>query len=59
MRNKTVRALFTKLVELLGCFAELVEIQPLTDTCVVQLTALAVTPFFVEGIPELQLKAMR
>ncbi len=58
-KNKTVMGLYRSLTELLFCFGELVEMQPLTDTTVLNLTSLAVAPFFVENISELQLNALR
>jgi hypothetical protein len=59
VKNKAVLSLYAKLVELIGCFAELVDLQALTDTTVLQLSSLGVSPFFVENISELQLNSLR
>lgn len=39
--------------------ADLLAIQTLTDTTVLQLSTLGVAPFFVENVSELQLSALR
>ena len=58
-KNPLVKTLYHRMTELVGCLAELVEIQPLPDTTVLLLSPLAISPFFVEQVPELQLNALR
>ncbi|XP_064482067.1 nipped-B-like protein [Ornithodoros turicata] len=59
VREKWVLSLYNKLHELVGLMAEVLENQRLTDTLVLQISALGVGPFFVEGVSELQLHALR
>jgi cohesin loading factor subunit SCC2 len=58
-KNKATLLLYNKLTELIGCIADLVDIQELTDTLVLQLSTLSVSPFFVENISELQLSSLK
>ncbi len=58
-KNKSILALYNKLTDLVGNLAELVDIQELTDTIILQMSTLAVAPFFVENISELQLNALK
>lgn len=58
-KNKATLLLYNKLTELIGCLADLVDIQELTDTLVLQLSTLSVSPFFVENISELQLSSLK
>ena len=58
-KNKNILALYNKLTDLVGNLAELVDIQELTDTIILQMSTLAVAPFFVENISELQLNALK
>lgn len=51
--------LYNKLHEVVGLLADLLSIQTLTDTTVLQLSTLGVCPFFVENVSELQLSALR
>lgn len=59
VRDKWVLQLYNKLHELVGLLAEVLDMQRLTDTLVLQISALGVGPFFVEGVSELQLHALR
>ncbi|XP_028966987.1 nipped-B-like protein [Galendromus occidentalis] len=58
-RQKNVTQLYNKLREAVGLLAELLKLQTLTDTIVLKVSSLGVSPFFVEGVSELQLNALR
>jgi len=47
------------LAEVVSLLAELLQIQTLTDTAVLHTSSMAVSPFFVEEINELQLSALK
>ncbi|XP_060588229.1 nipped-B-like protein B isoform X3 [Ruditapes philippinarum] len=59
VKHKSSISLYNKLTDLVGNLAELVEIQELTDTIILQMSTLGVAPFFVENVSELQLNAMK
>ena len=59
VRDRNILSLYTKLHQLVGLLADLLQIQTLTDTAVLQLSTLGVAPFFVENVSELQLSALR
>lgn len=59
VRERSLLQLYNKLHELVGLLAELLGLQTLTDTLILQVSTLGVGPFFVEGINELQLHALR
>lgn len=59
VRDRAVVQLYNKLHELVGLLAELLGLQTLTDTLILQVSTLGVGPFFVEGVSELQLHALR
>lgn len=59
VKHKSVITLYNKLTDLVGNLAELVEIQELTDTIILQISTMGVAPFFVENVSELQLNAMK
>ena len=59
VRNRSILGLYNKLHEVVGLLADLLSIQTLTDTTVLQLSTLGVCPFFVENVSELQLSALR
>lgn len=59
VRDKSLITLYTKLVEVVSLLAELLNIQPLTDNSILHLSTMGVAPFFVEGINELQLNALK
>lgn len=59
VRERTLLQLYNKLHELVGLLAELLGLQTLTDTVILQVSTLGVGPFFVEGVSELQLHALR
>ncbi|KAI0209445.1 Nipped-B-like protein [Lamellibrachia satsuma] len=58
-KHKSSQLLYNKLTELVSLLSELTDIQELTDTIILQLSTLAVSPFFVENISELQLSALK
>jgi hypothetical protein len=58
-RAHMVRTVRGRMNELMACFAELVERRTVTETCIVQLSTLAVEPFFVEGVGDMQYNALR
>lgn len=59
VRERALLQLYNKLHEMVGLLAELLGLQTLTDTLILQVSTLGVGPFFVEGINELQLHALR
>lgn len=59
VREKSVVSLYTKLVEVVSLLSELLSIQPLTDNSILHLSTMGVGPFFVEGVNELQLNALK
>jgi cohesin loading factor subunit SCC2 len=50
---------YTKMHEVVGLLAELLNVQVLTDTTVLHLSTMGVSPFFVENVSELQLSALK
>ncbi|KAL5016360.1 hypothetical protein ScPMuIL_005949 [Solemya velum] len=59
VKHKSTINLYNKLSDVVENLAELVEIQELTDTVILQVSTLGVSTFFVENISELQLNAMK
>ncbi|KAJ8305636.1 hypothetical protein KUTeg_016181 [Tegillarca granosa] len=59
VKHKTTITLYNKMSDLVGTMAELIDIQELTDTTILQVSTLGVSPFFVENISEIQLNAMK
>ncbi|XP_034230674.1 nipped-B-like protein [Thrips palmi] len=59
VKDKSIQTLYNKLHELVGLLSELLNVQVLTDTTVLHASSLGVGPFFVEGVSELQLSALR
>ncbi|KAF8362930.1 pqn-85 [Pristionchus pacificus] len=57
-RTPIVQILYTRMLDLMGCFGELVRHHTLPDTFYHQLNTAALSCFFVNNIAELQLKAM-
>nr|XP_006819500.1 PREDICTED: nipped-B-like protein-like isoform X1 [Saccoglossus kowalevskii] len=58
-KEKSVIAMYNKLCELVSNFGDLLEVQTLTDTTVLQISSIGLAPFFVENVSELQLSAMK
>ncbi|XP_071439398.1 nipped-B-like protein [Hetaerina americana] len=59
VREKSILTLYTKLHEVVALLAELLNIQVLTDTAVLHVSSLGVSPFFVEGVSDLQLSSLK
>lgn len=57
--SRNILSLYNKIHEMVGMLADLLDIQTLTDTTVLQLSTMGVAPFFVENVSELQLSALR
>ncbi|XP_051765012.1 nipped-B-like protein B isoform X1 [Ctenopharyngodon idella] len=51
--------LYNKVCDVISNLSELLEIQLLTDTTILQISSLGITPFFVENVSELQLCAIK
>lgn len=50
--------LYNKVCDIVSNMSELLEIQLLTDTTILQVSTLGITPFFVENVSDLQLSAI-
>ncbi|XP_059489671.1 nipped-B-like protein isoform X2 [Neocloeon triangulifer] len=59
VREKSILLLYNKLNEVVGLLSELLSIQVLTDTAVLNVSSLSVSPFFVESVSELQLSSLK
>ncbi|CAE1303158.1 SCC2 [Acanthosepion pharaonis] len=59
VKHKSTIMLYNKLCELISALGELLDIQELTDTVILQVSTLGVSPFFVENISEMQLNSMK
>ncbi|CAB3386176.1 Hypothetical predicted protein [Cloeon dipterum] len=59
VREKSILLLYNKLNEVVGLLSELLSIQVLTDTAVLNVSTLSVSPFFVEKVSELQLSSLK
>ncbi|XP_068429605.1 nipped-B-like protein B isoform X2 [Clinocottus analis] len=57
-KQKVVVMLYDKVCDIVSNMSELLEIQLLTDTTILQVSTLGITPFFVENVSELQLCAI-
>uniref|UniRef100_A0AAX7TYU8 Nipped-B protein n=1 Tax=Astatotilapia calliptera TaxID=8154 RepID=A0AAX7TYU8_ASTCA len=57
-KQKVVVLLYNKVCDIISSISELLEIQLLTDTTILQVSTLGITPFFVENVSELQLCAI-
>uniref|UniRef100_A0A3P9IZF3 Nipped-B protein n=1 Tax=Oryzias latipes TaxID=8090 RepID=A0A3P9IZF3_ORYLA len=57
-KQKVVVVLYNKVCDIISNISELLEIQLLTDTTILQVSNLGITPFFVENVSELQLCAI-
>nr|XP_039272679.1 nipped-B-like protein A isoform X2 [Styela clava] len=58
-KSRAVSHLYNKMISLMTLWEELLHIQPLTDTSVLQVSSVAISPFFVENVRELQLSAIQ
>ncbi|XP_056020035.1 nipped-B-like protein isoform X3 [Ostrea edulis] len=59
VKHKSTINMFNKISDMIEKLSELVDIQELTDTTILQLSTLGVSPFFVENISEMQLNSMK
>jgi cohesin loading factor subunit SCC2 len=59
VKHKSTITLYNKMCDLVNSLANLLEIQEMTDTVILQVSSLGVSAFFVENISELQLTAMK
>ncbi|XP_034948394.1 nipped-B-like protein A [Chelonus insularis] len=59
VREKSILEVYNKMRELITLLAELLNIQSLTDTSVLNASTLGVAPFFVESVNDLQLSALK
>ncbi|CAH1393670.1 unnamed protein product [Nezara viridula] len=59
VREKTVLLLYQKLTEVVTLLAELLDIQKLTDNAVLHASSMGISPFFVEGVSDLQLSSLK
>ncbi|XP_013871460.1 nipped-B-like protein B isoform X2 [Austrofundulus limnaeus] len=57
-KQKVIVVLYNKVCDIISNISELLEIQLLTDTTILQVSHLGITPFFVENVSELQLCAI-
>ncbi|XP_036953355.1 nipped-B-like protein A isoform X3 [Acanthopagrus latus] len=58
-KQRVIIMLYNKVCDIVSNIAELLEIQLLTDTTILQVSSMGITPFFVENVSELQLCAIK
>uniref|UniRef100_A0A8D0GLK0 Nipped-B protein n=1 Tax=Sphenodon punctatus TaxID=8508 RepID=A0A8D0GLK0_SPHPU len=58
-KQRFIVMLYNKVCDIVSSLAELLEIQLLTDTTILQVSSMGITPFFVENVSELQLCAIK
>ncbi|ROL54214.1 Nipped-B-like protein B [Anabarilius grahami] len=58
-KQRVTVMLYNKVCDVISNLSELLEIQLLTDTTILQISSLGITPFFVENVSELQLCAIK
>ncbi|XP_032874667.1 nipped-B-like protein isoform X6 [Amblyraja radiata] len=54
-KQRVIVMLYNRVCDIVANMAELLEIQLLTDTTILQVSSMGITPFFVENVSELQL----
>ncbi|XP_035292163.1 nipped-B-like protein A isoform X4 [Anguilla anguilla] len=54
-KQRVIIMLYNKVCDIVSNISELLEIQLLTDTTILQVSSMGITPFFVENVSELQL----
>ncbi|XP_059830018.1 nipped-B-like protein isoform X2 [Hypanus sabinus] len=54
-KQRVIVMLYNRVCDIVSNMAELLEIQLLTDTTILQVSSMGITPFFVENVSELQL----
>lgn len=57
-RSPAIQSVYMRVAELFGCFSELIRMQPLTETCIHQLSTMAIASFFVSNVGELQIQVV-
>ncbi|XP_068106831.1 nipped-B-like protein isoform X3 [Hyperolius riggenbachi] len=58
-KQRVIVMLYNKVCDIVAGLSELLEIQLLTDTTILQVSSMGITPFFVENVSELQLCAIK
>ncbi|XP_078531085.1 nipped-B-like protein isoform X3 [Lissotriton helveticus] len=58
-KQRVIIMLYNKVCDVVISLSELLEIQLLTDTTILQISSMGITPFFVENVSELQLCAIK
>ncbi|XP_060894850.1 nipped-B-like protein A isoform X2 [Labrus mixtus] len=58
-KQRVIIMLYNKVCDIVSNISELLEIQLLTDTTILQVSSMGITPFFVENVSELQLCAIK
>uniref|UniRef100_A0A9J7ZQA5 Nipped-B protein n=2 Tax=Cyprinus carpio TaxID=7962 RepID=A0A9J7ZQA5_CYPCA len=58
-KQRVIIMLYNKVCEVVSNISELLEIQLMTDTTILQVSSMGITPFFVENVSELQLCAIK
>ncbi|XP_062870661.1 nipped-B-like protein B isoform X2 [Trichomycterus rosablanca] len=58
-KQRVIVMLYNKVCDVVSNISELLEIQLLTDTTILQVSSMGITPFFVENVSELQLCAIK
>ncbi|XP_074991906.1 nipped-B-like protein isoform X3 [Calonectris borealis] len=58
-KQRVIVMLYNKVCDIVSSLSELLEIQLLTDTTILQVSSMGITPFFVENVSELQLCAIK
>ncbi|NXE42983.1 NIPLB protein, partial [Ptilorrhoa leucosticta] len=58
-KQRVIVMLYNKVCDIVSSLSELLEIQLLTDTTILQISSMGITPFFVENVSELQLCAIK
>ncbi|TRY98298.1 hypothetical protein DNTS_032801 [Danionella cerebrum] len=58
-KQRVIVMLYNKVCDVVSNISELLEIQLMTDTTILQVSSMGITPFFVENVSELQLCAIK
>uniref|UniRef100_A0AAY4E5F7 Nipped-B protein n=1 Tax=Denticeps clupeoides TaxID=299321 RepID=A0AAY4E5F7_9TELE len=58
-KQRVIVMLYNKVCDIVSNISELLEIQLLTDTTILQVSSMGITPFFVENVSEMQLCAIK
>ncbi|XP_063051762.1 nipped-B-like protein A isoform X2 [Engraulis encrasicolus] len=58
-KQRVIIMLYNKVCDVVSSISELVDIQLLTDTTILQMSSMGITPFFVENISEMQLCSIK